>query len=78
MAVQSQCTDAIQKYYEDLPMNNCKETVGYFVAKIRDLESAESASKSRTPDEKPCMTCIACINHLFSMHNGRPALCELH
>jgi hypothetical protein len=25
-------------------MNNCKETVGYFVAKICDLESAESAT----------------------------------
>lgn len=25
-------------------MNNCKETVGYFIAKICDLESAESAT----------------------------------
>ena len=25
-------------------MNNCKETVGYFVAKICDLESAERAT----------------------------------
>jgi hypothetical protein len=42
--VQSECTEAIQKYYEDLPMNNFKETIGYFIAEIRDLESAESAT----------------------------------
>jgi hypothetical protein len=31
-------------YSEALPMNNCEETVGYFIAKIRDLKSAESAT----------------------------------
>jgi hypothetical protein len=42
--VQSECTQAIQNHYEDLPMNNFKETIGYITAKICDLESAERAT----------------------------------
>ena len=38
-------------------MNNCKETVGYFIAKICDLESAESAAN---PSKNiPLSFCIA-------------------
>jgi hypothetical protein len=37
-------------------MNNCKETVGYFVAKIGDLEFAESATNP--PQDIPLSFCF--------------------